>query len=253
MSGSIDALTAELTASLGAASVLTDLAARRSYDCDGLTQYRVTPALVVLAADAAAIQTAVAACARHGGALGRARLGHRVVGRLDAARRRRGDRDLAAAPHRRGRPGQPARGGRARRHQPRHHAGRGAVRAVLRARPVQPAGLLDRRQRGRELRWRALPEVRVHDQPRDRPLARPAVRRSGRARRQGARVPRLRPGRHLRRIRGHARHRHLGDGAAHPRARDGADRAGRVPLDRCRPRRPCRRSSRRVCCRPRSR
>jgi glycolate oxidase len=62
----IETLADELTASLGAASVLTDLAARRSYDCDGLTQYRVTPALVVLATDAAAIQTAVTACARHG-------------------------------------------------------------------------------------------------------------------------------------------------------------------------------------------
>src|ERR1700749_4577234 len=61
----IEALTAELAASLGAASVLTELSARRAYDCDGLTQYRVTPALVILAHDADAIQVAVAACARH--------------------------------------------------------------------------------------------------------------------------------------------------------------------------------------------
>ena len=62
----ISALTADLTASLGPASVLTELSARRAYDCDGLTQYRVTPAVVVLAGDVAAIRTAVAACARHG-------------------------------------------------------------------------------------------------------------------------------------------------------------------------------------------
>ena len=64
------------------------------------------------------------------------------------------------------------------------------ARLLLRARPVQPAGLLDRRQRRRELRRRALPEVRLHHQPRHR-------RRAGRcptasvvaARRQGARTP----------------------------------------------------------------
>jgi glycolate oxidase len=63
---SIADLTAELTTDLGAASVLTELSARRAYDCDGLTQYRVTPAIVVLAASAAAVGVAVTACARHG-------------------------------------------------------------------------------------------------------------------------------------------------------------------------------------------
>ena len=43
-----------------------------------------------------------------------------------------------------------------------------AVRAVLRPGPVQPGGLLGRRQRGGELRRRALPEARVHRAPRDR-------------------------------------------------------------------------------------
>ena len=50
----------------------------------------------------------------------------------------------------------------------RRHHGRRAARLLLRARPVQPAGLLDRRQRRRELRRRALPEVRLHHQPRAR-------------------------------------------------------------------------------------
>ena len=45
-------LTKELTAELGSGCVLTDLASRRVYDCDGLTTHRVTPALVVLPADA---------------------------------------------------------------------------------------------------------------------------------------------------------------------------------------------------------
>ena len=66
--------------------------------------------------------------------------------------------------------GQPAGGRRAGRHQPRRSARRWPpVRLLLRAGPVQPAGLLDRRQRGGELRRRALPQVRVHHQPRDRP------------------------------------------------------------------------------------
>ena len=50
----------------------------------------------------------------------------------------------------------------------RRHQGGRAARLLLRARPVQPADLLDRRQRRGELRRRALPEVRLHHQPRDR-------------------------------------------------------------------------------------
>ena len=45
-------------------------------------------------------------------------------------------------------------------------AGGHAARLLLRARPVEPAGVHDRRQRGRELGRRALPEVRLHGQPR---------------------------------------------------------------------------------------
>jgi glycolate oxidase len=59
------ALVAQLRTDLGAAAVLTDPAALRAYDCDGLTNYRATPGAVVLAADAAAVARAVAACARH--------------------------------------------------------------------------------------------------------------------------------------------------------------------------------------------
>ena len=42
------------------------------------------------------------------------------------------------------------------------HRGGGRARLLLRARSVEPAGLHDRRQRRRELRRRALPEVRLH-------------------------------------------------------------------------------------------
>ena len=51
---------------------------------------------------------------------------------------------------------------------------------LLRARPVEPAGLHDRRQRRRELRRRALPEVRLHRQPRPRRRRRAARRRARR-------------------------------------------------------------------------
>ena len=54
------------------------------------------------------------------------------------------------------------------RHQPGRDGGGQAPRLLLRARPEQPADLLDRRQRGGELRRRALPEVRLHHQPRAR-------------------------------------------------------------------------------------
>ncbi|HEY6793388.1 MAG TPA: hypothetical protein VI248_01755, partial [Kineosporiaceae bacterium] len=59
-------LAAELRRALGAPSVLTDPAALRAYDCDGLTSHRATPGVVVLADDEAAVSTTVAACARYG-------------------------------------------------------------------------------------------------------------------------------------------------------------------------------------------
>ena len=152
-------------------------------------------------------------------AVRRPRLRHRPVRRGPAARRRRARRHLADAHDHRGRPGRPARGGRAGRDQPARHPGRRAQRLLLRARPVQPAGLLDRRQRRGELGRRALPEVRLHHQPRARRRVRRAVRRGGRDRRQGPRPARLRPARRDRRLGGHARHRDQGDGPADPGAR----------------------------------
>ena len=80
---------------------------------------------------------------------------------------------------------------RARRDQPRRHPGGDAARLLLRARPVEPAGLLDRRQRRGELRRRALPEVRLHHQPRARRRAR---HRRRRAPSSSAERPRTAPG-----------------------------------------------------------
>ena len=75
---------------------------------------------------------------------------------------------------------QPARGRRAGRDQHRRLAG-GRPGPLLPARPVVPDRLHDRRQRGRELRRRALLQVRLHHQLRDRARAGAARRRAGAA------------------------------------------------------------------------
>jgi glycolate oxidase len=59
-----EGLREELTAALGPEAVLSDPARLATYECDGLTGYRVTPALVVLPASTAEVQTVVRACAR---------------------------------------------------------------------------------------------------------------------------------------------------------------------------------------------
>ncbi|GAW48902.1 MULTISPECIES: FAD-linked oxidase C-terminal domain-containing protein [unclassified Nocardioides] len=46
--------------------VITDVARLRTYECDGLSHYRVVPALVVIPEDAAQLAGVVRACAEHG-------------------------------------------------------------------------------------------------------------------------------------------------------------------------------------------
>ncbi|WP_127128421.1 FAD-linked oxidase C-terminal domain-containing protein [Georgenia sp. SYP-B2076] len=58
-------VTAELLGALGADQVLTDRQQLRTYECDGLAQYKVVPGLVVLARDARDVVVAVRACAHH--------------------------------------------------------------------------------------------------------------------------------------------------------------------------------------------
>jgi len=64
--GVVDDLAARLRRELGEAAVVTEEAARRTYECDGLAHYRATPALVVLPADAAQVQAVVRACGAAG-------------------------------------------------------------------------------------------------------------------------------------------------------------------------------------------
>ncbi len=48
------------------AGIITDRTRLRTYECDGLAHYRVTPALVVIPEDAAQLATVIRACAAHG-------------------------------------------------------------------------------------------------------------------------------------------------------------------------------------------
>jgi glycolate oxidase len=54
----------EFSAVLGAAGVITDPASLRAYECDGLTGYRVVPALVLLPGTGAEVAACVAICAQ---------------------------------------------------------------------------------------------------------------------------------------------------------------------------------------------
>ena len=230
---------------VGDAGVLQDPLDLLTYECDGLAHLRETPAAVVLPSSAAEVQAVVKLCARtqvpfvargHGTGLsgGALPVAGGVVIALVAPQSR---------PARRHR--EPARHGGTRRDQPRNHASGRAVRLLLRARSLEPADLLDRRQRRRKLRRRALPQIRLHRAPR--------ARRGGRAAGWGDRASRRHAGGHAwpgsaraaRRIGRHARGRHERDGPDPPAARNGSDAAGGVRHDRRRRRRRVRHHRRR--------
>ena len=105
-------------------------------------------------------------------------LGDRAGGRGRADRRPGGDRHHQDGPHPVHRPRRPRRLGRARCDQPRPHPGPRPTRPALRPRPVEPAGVHDRRQRGEQLGRPALPGLRGDQRPR-------AGARGGAARRGG--------------------------------------------------------------------
>jgi glycolate oxidase len=58
----MSAATATELAQLGASAVVTDEAARRTYECDGLAHYRTVPVLVVLPESGEQVRTVVRAC-----------------------------------------------------------------------------------------------------------------------------------------------------------------------------------------------
>jgi len=59
---SVDMLAARLRAEIGSEAVLTDHAQLRTYECDGLAHYKVTPAIVVLPRTTAQVAAVVRAC-----------------------------------------------------------------------------------------------------------------------------------------------------------------------------------------------
>jgi len=61
----LDLVTTRLTARLGEEAVITDELRRRTYECDGLTQYRSLPGVVVLPRTAAEVAEVVATCVAH--------------------------------------------------------------------------------------------------------------------------------------------------------------------------------------------
>ncbi len=65
-SAALDAVTAAARAACGEVAVITDHARLRTYECDGLTAYKVVPALVVLARTREQIRAVVRACHDNG-------------------------------------------------------------------------------------------------------------------------------------------------------------------------------------------
>ena len=184
-----DQFRAELTRELAAGSLISEPAQLRTYECDALTGHRAVPELVVIPGSVAEVQAVVAALPRPRRALRRSRRRHGALGRRAAGRRRGRDLARAAQPRPRGRPrARPGRR-RARRDEPRDHEGRRRRGLLLRTRSLEPAGLHDRRQRRRELGRRALPQARVHGQPRARGRRRPRGRRARHALPRRRRAP----------------------------------------------------------------
>ena len=174
----------ELRRALGSEHVITEPEQLRVYECDGLTGHRAVPELVVLPGSTEEVQAVVRACSREARSVRRARRRDRALRRRDSvaggvvvslARMNRileidlDSQRVVVEP------------GVANLDVTRAVA---AARLLLRARPLEPAGLHDRRQRRRELRRRALPQARLHRPPRHRAHARAAGRRGRRARRR---------------------------------------------------------------------
>ena len=113
--------------------------------------------------------------------------------------------------------------------EPRRDTRRRGGRLLLRARPVEPAGLHDRRERRRELGRRPLPEERVHGQPRHR-RARSCCPTASCSTLGGKAIDagrRARPARRDRRLGGNARDRGRGDAPRRAPARRSSSRSSR--------------------------
>ena len=99
MSTGIAAVAEVASRLLPADAVISDEARLRTYECDGLAHYRVTPALVVLPPDAGSLAAIVRDVLRARRAVRGPRLGHRPLRWRAAPCRGRADRDVADARH----------------------------------------------------------------------------------------------------------------------------------------------------------
>ena len=224
----------------------------RTYESDGLLQYAVRPGVAVLPGTAEEVRDCVRACAAAGAPWVARGSGSGLSGGALPLAGRRPHRHVADEARARDRPRQPARARRARGDEHRRLERRGA-RLLLPARPELADRLLDRRQRGGELRRRALLQVRLHHELRLRPGGRAPGRRDDHARRPRARPARLRPARRVRRLGGHARDRHEGVAARDARRPRRSRRSWRSSTRRTRRARRSRRSCSPASCPARSR
>ena len=182
-----------LAAILPPSSLLVTPEETKPYECDGLTLYRTLPAAVALPENEAQVIAILRRCHEARVPVVARGAGTSLSGGAlpDGERRRAVAGEIQAHPV--DRPADAHCRGPARRAQP-VDLGRGRrVRPLLRARSVVADRLLDRRQRRRECRWRALPEVRPHRAQRAARARRAHHRRDRRVRRRLAGRTGLRP------------------------------------------------------------
>ncbi len=152
-------LVAQLTAVLPPASLLHEREDLKPFECDGMTAYQRVPLMVALPETEDQVRQVLRICYKgrvpvvfrgagtglSGGALPYAQGLLLVMAKMKQIR-----------PHRSRRAHRARAAGRAQRG---NFRGDCSLRPLLRARSLQPDRLFDRRQRRREFRWRALPEV----------------------------------------------------------------------------------------------
>ncbi len=175
-----DAIVAGLRALLPAEAVIAEPLRLKPYETDGLSAYRQPPLAVVLPDTTEQVAAVMRFCHRQGVRVVPRGAGTSLSGRRPADGGCGGRRADADEPHPRHRLRRSLRHGAGRRYQYRHHQRGSGQGVLLRARPVQPARLHDRRQRQHEFGRRALPEIRRHRQQPARPEDRHGRRRDPR-------------------------------------------------------------------------
>ena len=155
-----DGLLKRLSSRIPAHCILTREEDTRPFECDGLSLYRSLPPIVVLPENEAQIIEVIRACKAFNVPVVPRGGRHRFVRWGNASSAKAYCWECQAQPYFVHRPGIRHGGSRTGSKKPGNFPGRRALRAVLRARSFQPDRLFHRRQRRRERRRCALPEVR---------------------------------------------------------------------------------------------